>query len=71
MFPPNIYGLLDEYKNHYLIENRIVAKIIDNLNDRKGIKQILQEIDGRTMEEIFSDLAIAVKEILEAETNKP
>lgn len=58
----DIYELIHRYKASSEHHDRIAGSIIDNLNDRRGIKQALQSVDGDVMEEIFTTMAKIVAE---------
>jgi len=56
-----IYELLVEYRASHRRADRIVAAILDNLNDRRGIKQELQGCDNDVIKEIFETLSDLVE----------
>lgn len=62
---PDIYELIEEYENGSRPESKIVARIMDDLNDRRGIKHALWEIDNEVMKEIFEELTVIVGNALE------
>ena len=60
----NIYDLVDEHLNFGDKSARIVAAILANLLDRKGIRQELEAIDTDTSTEMFFDLIKTIDAIL-------
>ena len=56
------YELIEEYGQSISTAERITAKIMDNLGDRKGIKQAIHSVDGDVMNEIFETLTDLVEQ---------
>jgi hypothetical protein len=57
----DIYELIDLYKTSSSRNARIVAAVINNLNDRHGIKQELQACDADVLQEMFTTLIHIVR----------
>jgi len=53
----DIYELTEQYRSSDQRPRRIAAAILDNFNDRRGIKQELQACDDDVIEEIFATVA--------------
>jgi hypothetical protein len=58
----SIDDLVAEFKAAPEREKRIVAAVLDNLNDRRGIKQELRVIDGDVLVELGATLAAIVRD---------
>ena len=56
-YEPDIYSLLQKYQNSESQADRIVYSIMNNLLDRRGIKQAIRECDYAVQAGMFSDLA--------------
>ncbi len=57
MSEQDIHSLLQKYKNSESQADRLVYFIMNNLLDRRGIKQAIHECDYAVQAEMFSDLA--------------
>ena len=64
----DIYELIEEAGNGDDLALKIVAVIIDDLNDRRGIKRELQACDLDVLTEMFTTLANKVRRLLPATT---
>ena len=57
----DIYALIEKFEASDKRSERVVAAIMDDLNDRRGVKQELQSCDDDVLEEMFNTLADIVE----------
>jgi hypothetical protein len=59
-----VYDVIADHRDSPILAERIAAAILDDLNDRRGIKNELRQIDDEVMEELFREHVRIISDLL-------